>query len=539
MKKILFAMFLVLAFLGCSGDESEEKEIIIEGGTITSPATWDGKYLIKESITIDTNITVAKCSVIKVANDATITISDNGSIKSIGTSDCPVKFTSSKATPAKGDWFGFDIYNSSSADSEFVYTIIEYAGNSTYGAVWVQENGHVKLNNTTFSNIEGNGVGFENGAVINEFTANTFKNIEKYPISIYPEQIKSLTPVTTENNGINRVYVEQGDTETAGTWKDLSIPYEANSFLLKSSITIEPNVSLLMVQDAYITIQDQGSLKAIGTLEKPIKFSSAKTVPAKGDWNNIAIYSSSSNDNEFTYVNFEYAGKDNYGAIWVEEEGDVKINNSKFFEIDNVALDFNDDANINSFENNTFENIESYLIRIFPEQVKELAPLTSVNNPKNLIYVRNGDTKTAGTWENLSVNFEFESFYIKGGIITVEAGITLFMSPDSYIQISDGGALKLMGTETEHVTVMSSKAAPAAKDWNNIAIYSSASNDSVFNYTDIRHGGKDGYGQLWLEDQANVELNNVTFSDSDDNCDVDGDVSGITGSTTDYTVCPE
>ncbi len=537
MKKILFAMFLVLAFLGCSEkDETEEKkEIIIEAGTITSPATWDGRYLINGSITIDTNITVAKCSVIRMANDATITISDNGSIKSIGTADCHVKFTSSKDVPTKGDWNGFDIYNSSSADSEFTYTIMEYAGQNNHGAIWVQENGQIKLNNSTFSNIKENGIEFIDGAKISQFTGNTFKNIEKYPIKVAPEQVKDLTPIITENNGINSVYIYEGEVITAGTWKNLSVPYESESFTLKAPISIEAGNVFNMKQDSVISVSDEGSIKSIGTTEKPIKFTSVKTAPAKGDWAGFDFYATSSNDNEFDYTTIEYSGRINYGTIWIQEEADIKISNTKIFESKGYGIDFNNGANIKGFENNTFENIENFIIRIAPEQIKDLAPFTSVNNLKNSIYIINSETATAGIWKNLSVDFTVESFSIKGGTISVEAGVTFFMLPNASINISEGGALKLMGTETEHITVISSKTAPAAKDWDCFNVYAVSSNDNEFNYTDIRHGGASNYGQMWVEEGATIALNNVTFSDAD--CDVSG-AGTITGSST-YDVCPE
>jgi hypothetical protein len=537
MKKILSLVLFTLAFWGCSGTNNVDvQEIIIEGGTITSPTTWDGKYLINDSITIDTNITIAKCSVIRVASNVTITVGDNGSIKSIGTADCPVKFTSSKAIQGKGDWQGFDIYNSSATDSEFTYTIFEYAGRENYGAMWVQSNAHVKLSNSVFSNIKGDGIDFQEGAVINQFTGNTFKNVELYPIKIAPEQVKSLNPIVTENNDLNTVFVYNGSVTSLGTWKNLSIPYEMESINLNAPITIEAGTVFYMKQGSTITVDTEGSIKSIGTVENPVVFTSVKTSPAKGDWVGFEFYETSSNDNEFNNTIIEYAGSfNNYGAIWVQSQADIEINNTEFFEIKGVAIDFEDGANINSFIGNTFENIEDSIMKIAPEQVKSLSPITSINNLKDTISVIDGETETTGTWENLLVDYEIGSLNIKNETITVGAGVTLYLRPNASITITDGGALKLMGTETEHISVLSSKTAPAGGDWDSIYIYETSSNDNEFNYTDIQHGGSNGYGQLWLDEGAYIILNDVVFSDGDV-CDISG-TGTIDDTNSEYDIC--
>ena len=121
--------------------------------------------------------------------------------------------------------------------------------------------------------------------------------------------------------------------------------------------------------------------------------------------------------------------------------------------------------------------------------------------------------------------------------VTVEAGSTLLMSENTYLYVDDEGSLVLDGTSDSHVVVTSPKSNPSAGDWRYISIEDGAAAGNRFSYTDISYGGDTGYGQLTVEDGAEITLEHVTFSDGDtwDVYIYDGATVNDTDST--YDVC--
>lgn len=123
--------------------------------------------------------------------------------------------------------------------------------------------------------------------------------------------------------------------------------------------------------------------------------------------------------------------------------------------------------------------------------------------------------------------------------ITVEGGVSILMGDDLAIYVEDLGALILDGTSDAHVTVTSAQASPAAGDWRNIEIHDSASTSNRFSFTDFRYGGATGgavsYGMLYVDEFAEVTLEDVTFSDAM-SCDVYQDGT-IHATNSPYSLC--
>jgi hypothetical protein len=91
------------------------------------------------------------------------------------------------------------------------------------------------------------------------------------------------------------------------------------------------------------------------------------------------------------------------------------------------------------------------------------------------------------------------------------------MAPGSRIVVNNGGSIRALGTESCPVRIVSAKSTPAAGDWSRIEIEESASNDSLFRYTEIRHGDPafetptaDGF--LWVKSRSSVGLSHVRFA---------------------------
>jgi hypothetical protein len=137
----------------------EVPAIEIRGGALTDDQTWkalDIPYIVASRTGIEGALQIEPGTVVQVGPGVIIDVDNGGTIQASGTSEAPVTFTSSKASPASGDWGRFDIWESSGNANEFTYTTIEYGGSDpTYGAMWVDAGANVSLDNVTFSNNDG------------------------------------------------------------------------------------------------------------------------------------------------------------------------------------------------------------------------------------------------------------------------------------------------------------------------------------------------------------------------------------------------
>ena len=507
------------------------------GEEITAAANWSGFHLIKGTLGVKAPLAMDKCTHIIMDSNSRISVSDGGSIKVNGTVDNIVEFVSAKTIPAAGDWKGIEIQDTASSGSSFQFVSFFHGGGDDYGVIWTEGEAEVAIDNCIFNNIQNYGIVFENGSVITSFTGNQFNDIGTYPVYVGANAVPALSPIVTDDSA-DRIMVRAEDIDDEGTWKNLSIGYEIDYLYIHKPVTIEAGNTLFMRDNSHVDLADGGSIIAVGTELAPIVFTSAKEGPGAGDWKQITVHDTASNDTKFEFVNFEFGGGDDYGLIWVDAEAAVSIDNCKFSDIQGTGIIFDNGAEIGSFTGNEFVRIDTYPITIGANAVPALSPIVT-DDATNRIYVTAEDIDDAGTWMNLSIGYEIEYLYIHKPV-TIEAGTTLFMRENGHINTENGGALTLDGTEASHVTVTSYKDAPAAGDWKQIEIYDSGSDANVFNYADIMYGGSDEYGQLWVESGAKITLNNVVFSNGQ-TCDVlnDNGEALITDNNSTYTACVE
>jgi hypothetical protein len=115
------------------------------------------------------------------------------------------------------------------------------------------------------------------------------------------------------------------------------------------------------------------------------------------------------------------------------------------------------------------------------------------------------------------------------------------MSYQHNIRGLGNGGLTLDGTEEQPITVTCSKPVCSPGDWHQLEIGATSVDEyNVFNHVNIEYGGGSSYGQLRLYPEAAVTLNNVTFSDAGNSCDILLDPENSTlneSGTNTYTIC--
>ena len=140
----------------------------------------------------------------------------------------------------------------------------------------------------------------------------------------------------------------------ATVWEDTHII--KGTLTVNAPLTIKACSTIKMDSGASIDIRDNGSIIVIGKPSCKTKFTSYKTLPSAGDWDAIYLYGTASAGNAFEFVTFEYGGG-NYGAVWVEEGADLRIDSSTFSHIKGKGIQLEEGATLNSFIGNSFKSV--------------------------------------------------------------------------------------------------------------------------------------------------------------------------------------
>ncbi len=323
---------------------------------------------------------------------------------------------------------------------------------------------------------------------------------------------------------------EDETIETKTVWEGKHII--KGSLDVKDELIIKACTKIYMDDGAAIRVSDDGALKIQGSKDCMVKITSAKSVPAQGDWYQIAIYDDASNDNEIKYAVIEYGSDD---MLYVGDGASIReVSHTTFRGAKGEAVYIAAGANVGKFEDCTFEGNNGHPISTYNTQLGVFKRLSASENKSDAIYADYNTITTDTTIGDVGIPIEIESLRMEEAVVTIEAGTVLLMRSGADINVYENGAIKMLGTEDNHITITSYKRAPAPGDWRNINIYSEAAADSILRYTDISYGGGSG-GQLYVADGARIELDHVTFSNAKE-CDIDARGT-ITITATTYKAC--
>ena len=137
----------------------------VNGGTISHDAIWPAgiPYYIQSNITVQgtdgtdgrTILTIEPGALLLFYQYTSLKIGASsgapGALIAQGTLEDPIWFTSSKATPAPGDWSSIYFYNTSDDSTSILeYCNVEYGGYANQGGIYISDaNPTVRYNNIT------------------------------------------------------------------------------------------------------------------------------------------------------------------------------------------------------------------------------------------------------------------------------------------------------------------------------------------------------------------------------------------------------
>ncbi|HRH35824.1 MAG TPA: hypothetical protein PKY12_12240, partial [Catalimonadaceae bacterium] len=310
-----------------------------------------------------------------------------GILKSLGSTSCPVLFTSKNKTP--GDWYGVYI-NSNDTANHFENTVFEFGGygSSSINKVCVKfspnnsgDSSRASFRNCTFRKSSGYGFVSNDEANILETMDNcTFSNNAYAPISVCWEQAADLKNNCTYNSNANNFIYLSSPGERLTQDCRLSkqpIPYQINgeNYVLQVApytLSVGPGVNLIMTSNMHVHFDEGSRADFQGTILEPILINGKNNL--SGDWGGF-LFTENGNNNVFRNVQFSDGGNATtngvkYGMINLRE-GSV--------------------PSVVTIENCTFSNATNYALGVFDYPSNTPPPSVAGRN------VVNGATRSAIT----------------------------------------------------------------------------------------------------------------------------------------------
>lgn len=279
------------------------------------------------------------------------------------------------------------------------------------------------------------------------------------------------------------------------------------------TVTVEPCAILRMAPAATLTVRDGGSLSMDGTAEGRILVTSQSTTA--GSWGRLDFDDSSAAEgNRLINVDVEYGGGTvGETQVWLDNDSSVEIRDSTFMHSAGVGIRAESDATLRAFEGNVITDNEGAGMRLHPSVVGDLGEGTYGPNGTDGILVTDGSVTEDAVWTVTDAPYLIEDMSVDGdedsATLELIAGTEIRFFAQGGLRVRSNAALRLMGTEAEPVTVQSASPSPAAGDWEEIRIEEgSLSQSNRFEHVEIRHGGGDGSGMVFVESGAELAVSN-------------------------------
>lgn len=533
-------------------DGAEVAGTVVEHSGVTTGEHWAvGIHRVSGLLSVEGPLSVEPCSIIEMEDGASIVVAAGGSLQWSGTADAPITVTSAKSNPERGDWDHIRFRSDAvGPDNVLQYVTIEYGGGSRYyGAVNLHDGGSAQLSNCTIRESDNFGLVLSGDSELPTFEDNTIIDNASGAVQTTADRVGDFGPGTYAPNDVDGIFIDSGAVAHDQTWLAHDAPYVApGGFWIQTDtgsahLTVAAGAEIHMGDDTRILVQDLGGLTLDGTEQSPVRVRSAKSSGSPGDWEEIRILDTSVDEfNRISYAIIEHGGGGNYGAVRVQTDASLQMDHTTIRAAADFGMLVDNGGELRDFTDNTLTENGGAALTIGANEVDQLGPGTYDGNAIEGIVVDFDWVDHDADWLDHGVPYLASSGLYIGAdagsaVLTLTAGTELLLGDSIEVLVQANGALAAEGTAEDHVRIGSDKAVPAPGDWDELRFRSgSIDARNVLRYTDIEFGGGNAYGMLWVQAEAAVELDNVTFSEPGNGCDVRPDGAVQTAATT-YIPC--
>jgi hypothetical protein len=325
----------------------------------------------------------------------------------------------------------------------------------------------------------------------------------------------------------NRVEVID-DVTVNTTWLASKVYYIDDIISVRNGavLTIEPGTVIKFTSYGALEVgySENATLIANGTVDKPIKFTSAAQSPTPGAWKYLYFGDNTLQNTIMNYCIVEYAGNDTYYGAMMVDGCKMSVTNSTFRNNSSAQTihvpmrDLND--GFVAFSGNTISGNQGHALLIPCEYVQTLSSNNAITcEPGYGVEIWGDFSQSTATINKLSVPYYVSSnniIFLEGNL-TIAAGVTLKFGGNSYLEVSGANArINAVGTATDRIVFTTSASSPAAGAWTGIFIDEESASNCILSYCDISYAGKDSYmrGALTINN-VTVTVSNCNFNNSE------------------------
>lgn len=496
----------------CGSDVSGAREV---SGSISAPETWSGKVLVKNTVYMQSALTIEPGTQIFMNVDTALYVGWSNTAATIvanGTPEQPIRFCGVNAEA--GYWGALQVEANVTSDSVLRNVLIAGGGGDQKAALVL--NADLTVDNVQVRNVSTLGVqavDFKEGSrqLSVEGSAGAavaltgIGAITRFPLGGY---------FRGNIDNVARLRLSRVDATTVV--HNLGIPYvqEQTLYTGEGDLTIEAGVDYRFQPDTSLEVgwsNASAGFYVQGTAAAPVVFRGVSDVSAS--WGGISINANVKTNSHLTYTEIRQGGRGTTYALSVLAP--VKV--------DHVTLTGNGQgvlvaANGFAAESNalTITGGQSYPLVARDEGWFGLPKGgTLTGNAIDQISVEASTLDRSGTIHDLGVPYLIvNSLYLSGTTtFTVAPGVEFLLGADVNINVGwSNSNVTLIADGTADAPIRFTGLNAVAGSWGTIAFERSVSSASKLNYLQIGHGGKNQGSLLSL--RASIPVTNSRFFDS-------------------------
>jgi hypothetical protein len=521
------------AITGVTAETNGTNGLTLDAGTLAGNAFWDDPnvvYRLDGAVTVPVGVTltVAAGQIIK-ADDAYSTLTVKGTLLAEGTAAAPIVITSIRddsvggdtnnngtANPAgRGSWSMIEV-QATSKGSVMDHVDVRYCGYGSPAAILLS-GGELTLTNSVIESCYTDGLRILQAQPTVDGT--TFRDNRQSALSMTLASNPAITAVTLQNNGTNGLTLDGGDLAGNTTWDDPDIVYR-----LSGAVTVPAGMTLTIVpgqivkaDDTYSTLSVRGTLRALGTTEAPIIFTSihddtvgsdtnndaAATSPGRGTWSRIELLATSKGS-VMDHVEVRYCGYGSDAAI-VVNGGELTLTNSLLRSCYGAGLRMLQSTP--TVTGVTFRDNRLAAMSMNLASHPRITGCVLENNGINGLQLDAGTLPGDTVWDNTEVVYVLGSDDVTvpaGTTLTISAGQVIKAFKDRWdwgIEVNVQGRLQVNGSPGGRVTFTSVRddtvggdtnndwgaTAAAPGDWYGL-VFAASSTGNLLEYFTTRYG---------------------------------------------------
>lgn len=544
--------------------EEDSRETVEVNADINEDQVWENifddpdmpDYRVTRNIKVNASLTINPGVRVEVNEGVVLTVeAGGGTLVAEGEEGSPILFTSSDEA---GEilWGGM-LINSSSTQNTLNHVELRfgggedaliYAGGWRAAAIGVNENAKVSITNTKITRSGADGLFVLSTGSLTSFDNNTFSANNNFPLTVSINQLGMINASnvfedndnTQDRENVVRVYDSNLDQDQE--WSALSngASYRFVSKVnIQADLTIGEGTILEFEEGVVMEVASGGVLKALGTADEPVVFTSPGVDDGK-KWGGIIVKSTSIN-NELDHVQILHAGGEDalvyiggwYAAsVAIDNKAKLKLTNTEVAHSAAYGLAVHGEGVLQDFGNNHFHNNADYPLLLPANMVGMVDEATNISeNSEDVVLIFSSTLDSNARYREGAdekwVALQGDARYLINGKLNVDDDLAI--AEGAYLAFADGvsmeitsnGSLNAVGSNAGTITFTANET-DGNHNWGGIVIKSSDSKNVIRN-AEISYAGNNSSlvyisgwrgGNVAVDNNASLDISTSQVSDS-------------------------